>query len=228
MNYNRAERFFKWIANYRSKMRGYQKEATDKIEKIKRYSDSANFAEAAEEIENEKMQKVRALQTATKSEISEIIEGMQRAAEKAKTIFPTQEQKLMLDMLKMKETISTDEIKQAGEAVKDCPLAASIVDELASKNGHPGYRVPVSIMDKNEALRIIDGLSSFASTTLSMDEVDCRQKWLKSPQYDPEADPKGRNTKAFTADRDFGNAREMVGFAGNTDRFDQFCEVVDF
>lgn len=226
MNYNRTGRYHRWISDYRRKMRSYQAEAESKLEKIRKYSDSATYNEDVAKIEEARMEKVKALQKETASEISEILSGMQQSVEKQPIITPTQEQESILRMLKMKDTVSIEELQKAGEALADCPLAASVINELAVKNGHPGYQVKCDHMSRKEALLHIENLKDFASTTCRMDRVDNRSEWLRSQAYDSGSN--GRNTKAFVADRDFDDVRSCMGFAGAVGNYDAFSEAVDY
>lgn len=53
-------------------------------------------------------------------------------------VVPDQRQLVMLQILNMKSTVSRSELDRAAASMQGCPLALSVLDDLAVKHGHHG------------------------------------------------------------------------------------------
>lgn len=108
---------------------------------------------------------------------------MATAAQAQPMSAPTQEQLATLEVLKMREKLSRDELQKAMNSMADCPVALGVLRELGQK--HKLYGVGVTAegasMDTDQAIKTIDTLrrscgallrGEVTYTTMNLDGAD--------------------------------------------------------
>lgn len=225
MKFDRTKWYFNELVKYRASVKELQETLSYELDGLQEYAGSSGYDKKVAELQEDHEVKVKELQNHTKKEIAMILNGMRTSVNQRPVKAPSDEQKVLLETLRMMEKPTIQDIERVGKAVTDCPLAASVVNEIAARNGHEGYKVHTSEIGTKEAQQIIDGLEEFALITCGMNEVGNRGKWLRSSAYHVDG---GRDIKKFRCDRDFDDPASMIGFAGavSTGEYDNFSEAV--
>lgn len=131
-----TERIYKAARNYREKLAELQNERDRAVDAVEDMRGSTAYEKAVYNA-NSKLEAGRAdLQSAAREEIrqataqiNENITQYQRAA-----AVPTSEQLRVLEVLRMRENIKPDEIEAAAYQLRGCPMAASVLEEIAVKH----------------------------------------------------------------------------------------------
>lgn len=219
----RTKFYFNDIKKYREEMRRYQQEAENELLSIEQYKGSEGYQEDEKAIEQKRMERVRELQKKTLKSVLETTQDMKKAVLKHPVEAPTPEQESILRVLKMRSNLTVDELQQAENSLKGCPIALSVLQELAVEHGILGFHVNQHT-STNEILESIKSLESFAKTTCQMPRVDNKQEWLKSPKYNP---VDGIRTDYFRVDRNFDNEEDCITFAGFVNDYNAFKSMVN-
>lgn len=127
-----SEKFYGEIRRYLKNVAEITGEYDTTMSRAEPYKGS----EAHKRIEAEATAKRDAAVTAEKertlAEIRAVIESMREHARTRKITAPTSEQLAILETLRMRQKISRDELQQAANNLRDCPLALSVLQELAN------------------------------------------------------------------------------------------------
>lgn len=138
---------------------------------------------------------------------SKVLSEMREAATSRPMTAPTPEILSVLQVLKMRSNISADELQQAARTVGECPLALSVLDELAQDHGHMGLHFGKESTDS--ILKHIDSLSASAGKITRMEAVDQKREAVEasspySVNYKPGA------LELFSVDRDFNSEQDAL------------------
>ena len=106
----------------------------------------------------------------------------------------------------------------------ECPLALSVLDELAQDHGHMGLHFGKESTDS--ILQHIDTLSRNAKKITSMEAVDRKREAVEasrpySPNYNPAA------LELFSVDRDFNSEQDALAWLGGVVDYDTFSKAVN-
>ena len=149
---------------------------------------------------------------------------MREAATSRPMTAPTPEVSSVLQVLKMRSKISADELQQAARTVGECPLALSVLDELAQDHGHMGLHFGKE--STGAILQHLETLSRNAAKIVRMTEVDKKREAIEasrpySPNYSPAA------LESFAVDRDFKSEQDALAWLGGVNDFETFARVVN-
>lgn len=157
---------------------------------------------------------VSGAQVIARQEIRETINAMAEKADKIKMQPPTEEQLRILQLLSMKEKLTTAELEGAANAMEGNATALSLVDELAKKSGvvHVPYasRLSVTAYDPQTARQAIKKLGEACYSIVDNTTGASRARLLAAEQhqrlyggtFDPDEFPQ---EKGFEDETDFYN-----------------------
>lgn len=215
-----TRRYYEAIRDFRETMKEYQKEAQDKLGRIEQYKGSKGYDENRKKIEEERMQKVRALQHETWIKISAALGDMRKALENKKMVAPTPEQEATLRTLQMREKLTLDEIHEAENMMRGCPLALSVVHEMARKQGFVHFAARA--MSSDGGFKGLKNMEATARDICRLTEVGNRSKWLKGDYFE-------RQPGLFRVDVDFTDEWDCIGSASfcNDEVKEEFLAAVN-
>ena len=213
-----SEKYYSLIRRYLEAVGEIDNEYNAAMSRAKQYEGSTGGKALVDQATTQRDAALKAEKEAVVKAIREVIAAMKTNASTRKITAPTQEQLAILQALKMRQTVSKDEIKQAENSLKNCPLALSVLDEIAHDNGiiHTGKR---EAMTADYLTKRIDSLEHSALAMLRGDNArlgrvpadvgDCMTRW-------------GAFNYAVETD-EFGRQSAVV----DTDTINVFCEAVD-
>ena len=216
---------------YYAKMKEFQDkraeltEAHDKkVKSLERFKGSKGYEEDLKE-ENERFEaELTALRDEYRPGLLTVIGGMMDAIGKRSVSAPTNDQVNLLNVLKMKKKVTLEECQRTAEAVKDNPIAVSVVTEIAHDHGiMQSFDYLCPEMSSQKASDIVTGLKNGMEDFLQYDTTRASRIAKKYHEEHYGAVEGGlTKRKLFTDQADF--YREE-GFDPETLR--QFSEIVD-
>lgn len=138
---------------------------------LERTKGSEYFTEESKKAEEEKKAAAAALREQYASRLYTAIEAMELVNNNRKAIPPTEEELRLIQLLKMKDSLTENELHEAAMTLKGNPSCLAILSELSRKNGYwQGYDsyYESDKMSKETTLRIIqrikDNMRDFLET----------------------------------------------------------------
>lgn len=170
-----TKKYYNAMKKYRDAVRDAGDEYDLTLQKNAMLYGSPRYAE----IEREAAAKRSTTLTAAKQEalaaVREVCATMRTNAKARKTVAPTAEQLAILQALKMRNKVTAGELRHAANALAGCPLALSVLDELAQSC--PGAGRFNNEMSDGEIDERVDALERGALAFL---------RGEKSPHFDTE------------------------------------------
>lgn len=216
---------------YYAKMKAFQDkraeltEAHDKkVKSLERFKGSKGYEEDLKK-ENDRFEaEMTALRDEYRPGLLTVIGGMMDAIGKRSVSAPTNDQVNLLNVLKMKKKVTLEECQRTAEAVKDNPIAVSVVTEIAHDHGiMQSFDYLCPEMSSQKASDIVTGLKNGMEDFLQYDTTRASRIAKKYHEEHYGAVEGGlTKRKLFTDQADF--YREE-GFDPETLR--QFSEIVD-
>lgn len=108
------------------------------IKKIEQYKGSDYYRDTKKKLTAERDAAIAAMREKHGLAFREIIKEMRDKASSRTVVAPTPDQLAVLQALKMRNKVDLEELKQAARTMTECPLALSVLTEIAHDNGHPG------------------------------------------------------------------------------------------
>lgn len=163
-----SEQFHQAVQQYHDRRREISQQYENEMKGLQRFEGSAGYEEDVKSAQAERDKATVALRQEYGPRFDAILNSMAEAAKAQPMTAPTQEQLATLEVLKMREKLSRDELQKAMNSMADCPVALGVLRELAAKHGIMGMGVTVAgaMMDADQALHTIDVLRRSCGTLL--------------------------------------------------------------
>ena len=174
---NRTEQYFNLVTNYRTELRQIWDEYENEARRIERYRGSVGFDDESRKAQQKRDKAISDLQGDYRTRFASVVRGMRESAQNAQMIAPTQEQLSILTALKMRKRLDRDEIEQAGRSLQGCPVALSVLEEMAAKNSFPG--VSFGGMSSKAIHASIEALAHSFDRLCKLDRCDSRAEMVQ-------------------------------------------------
>lgn len=161
-----SEQFHQAVQQYHTKLREITRQYENEMQGLERFRGSNGFEEDVKSAQAERDKATAALRQEYGPRFDAILNSMAEAAKAQPMTAPTQEQLATLEVLKMRERLSRDELQKAMNSMADCPVALGVLRELAQKHEIMGVTVAGAMMDTDSALHTIDVLRRSCGTLL--------------------------------------------------------------
>ena len=216
---------------YYTKMKGFQDKRAElteaheaKMKKLEPFKGSKAYDEELKK-ENELFgAEMTALQEKYRPELQTVFGGMIDAIGRRSVSAPTTDQVNLLNVLKMKKKVTLEECQRTAEAVKNNPIAVSLVTEIAHDHGiMQGFDHLCPEMSSQRASDIVTSLKTETEDFLQFDTT--RASRLAKRYHDVhygETEGGLKKRRLFTNQDEFFRS---IGLEGETLR--QFSEIVD-
>ena len=150
------------------------------------------------------------------TELNAIVDDMRRTYEQKPSKAPTAEQLAILQALKMRDSVSKDELREALNAVKGCPLAERVVGELAAKHHH--------VLGMERELTSDTVRRSLDSLRLNGERLISK---LEQPGEDRRAAVNRGDYTMFLLDQEPKDEADAMRIFGSATDYGQFSEAVN-
>lgn len=221
---SRTKAYYDAVVSFRESLRRIDKDNRAGLSRIEKYKGSAAYTEELSKLEAKRKDAIKQAQKSAAQAFSKVLSEMREAATTRPMTAPTPEILSILQVLKMRSKISADELQQAARTVGECPLALSVLDELAQDHGHMGLHFGKESTDS--ILKHIDSLSASAGKITRMEAVDQKREAVEasspySANYKPGA------LELFAVDRDFNSEQDALAWLGGVVDYDTFSKAVN-
>lgn len=180
-----TEKYFENLKAWRNDMRQIEKTYQDGLIWYAPYRGSEGYNKALCELDRVRAEAVEATRKEYSSRFKDIIEAMKRTYANKPMTAPTTEQVNLLSALKLRTSIGRDELRQAANALRGCPVALEALREIGKSLG-----VPVGITQEIGGDTVASNLRTLEKRTaqmLSLNKADDRRthaNGLLSDSYD--------------------------------------------
>lgn len=223
---------------YREAIRAAWQTYENVCKRLETYSDSKGAASELRAAQDARDEAIRAAQGRASHEFDSVLAYMREAVEHAPMAAPTQEQMAIVSALSMRENVTADELRKAGEQLRGVDVAVAVLDEIAQKNGYPGIvaefmgatgRASRAVAELTESARLMVGLTR-------PDGVEARHRANHYRRHGGEFDKRHEGVDPFgpssayglsAVDRDFTDERETMRELGGVGNFTEFRSIVN-
>ena len=221
----RTEHYFELVKNYRGELRHIWAEYDNTVQRLGRYKGSEGYTEEVARAAAKRDSAIADLQKEYKTRFACVVSGMKESALNLSMIAPTQEQLAILSALKMRETLTRDELEQAGRSLKGCPVALAVVNELAKKHEIHGVH-NYGGLSTTAILEAVDTLADNAKRLCDLQRCDSKREMVErasvySPNWTPGA------LRSYRVDYDPENLENAMGVFGGVENLENFSAAVD-
>ena len=128
-----TKKYYNAMKKYRDAVRDASDEYDLTLQKNAALYGSPRYAEIEREAAAKRDATLSTAKRETLDAVREVCATMRTNAKARKTVAPTAEQLAILQALKMREKVSAGELRHAANSLAGCPLALSVLDELAAQ-----------------------------------------------------------------------------------------------
>lgn len=173
-----TQRYYATLKEWREGMKELGKAYQEKLAEYEPYRGSEGYDQALAELDKIRADGLEVVRREYRDRFDVIIADMERAYQSKPMTAPTTEQVNLLSALKLRTSIGRDELRQAANALKDCPVAMETLREIA---GNLGVTVGIAQEISGSTVpRHLRTLRSHTAEMLGMSEVDNRKAHVNS------------------------------------------------
>ena len=200
----------------------------DSVSKLEKYRGSAGFEKDVAEAEKTYRDAIEAIQCDARCKFGSILERMHSSLEPVSMDVPSEEAVRVLQVLSMREHLTTSDVLLAAESLRGSDAALATLQDLAKRDG---LVVPAKYMSKGEQRRkAFEALRDSANGLLNWSGADgtsVRMEWVKNRNPMAGGDPSKLNPWTFTAAKiaDMGGA-DMQGMRYTRPTYELCRELV--
>lgn len=216
MKATNTQRYHELIKNFRKAMSEINAKSDPAYRDLENYRDSANYQSAKEKIDTMRKELVDEVRQEAAKELHTVVDDMRQTYEQKPSKAPTSEQLAILQALKMRDGVGRDELREALNAVKGCPLCERVIGEIAAKNHHVlGMEQELT---SDTIRRSLDALKLNGETLIAH---------LEYPGEDRRTAVNGGNWGLFRLDVDAKDSEDCMRVFGFVSDFPKFAEAVN-
>lgn len=173
-----TQKYYATLKEWRTGMKELGKAYQEKLAEYEPYRGSEGYDQALAELDKIHADGLEVVRKEYHDRFDAIIADMERAYKDKPMTAPTTEQVNLLSALKLRTSIGRDELRQAANALKDCPVAMETLREIAGNlGGTVGIAQEISGSTVTQHLRT---LRSHTAEMLGMKTVDDRKAHVNS------------------------------------------------
>lgn len=211
-----TQRYHQFIRDFRKAVSMANEKFDPACKDLERYRDSEYYQEDKAKIDKARKELLDEVRQGAKKELNAIVDDMRRTYESKPSKAPTAEQLAILQALKMRDSVSKDELREALNAVKGCPLAERVVGEVAAKHQH--------ILGMERELSGDTVRRSLDAMRLNGEKLIAK---LERPGEDRKTAVNSGNWDLFRLDIDAKDSEDCMRVFGGVTDFQQFSEAVN-
>lgn len=104
------------------------------VKRMEPYKGSEGYKDRMKQAEAERDEAVKEMRNIYRKRFDDTLSKMKETLDHRPIVFPTQEQAAMLTVLQMREKLTRDELDRTADQMEGCPVALSVLDDLAKKH----------------------------------------------------------------------------------------------
>lgn len=208
---------FNDVTGYRQGLKAIWNDFYVNVEKLERYKGSKAYSEDIKKETDDRNARISELKKTYREKFNNTILAMEERVKNAPAKTPTVDQINMLQVLKMKNSLSENDIKEAVKALHDNPMCMSVLREMVEDNGDRVYNATILSRELSEyhadafdAKVIIDNIRASVKEFLSLEKPDSRREMVTD--Y---LNGERKAIRPFAYDREFASEKDVISFFGN-------------
>lgn len=200
----------------------------DSVSKLEKYAGSAGYAKDVAEAEKTYRDAIESIQCDARRKFGSILERMHSSLEPVSMDVPSEEQIRCLQVLSMRDHLTTSDVLLAAESLKESDSAMATLSDLAQRSG---LVIPAKYMSRGQQRRrAYEALRDSASGLVNWSGADgtsVRMEWVKNRNPMAGGDTSKLNPWTFTAAKiaDMGGA-DMEGMRYTRPTYELCRELV--
>lgn len=224
-----TEYFYNTVRRYRQGLAEINAKFDRQIEAKAGYAGSPRYTEDAKEIERDRATEIAALRADCAESFDTCIKSMELHAQSRPAVAPTDEQMRLVQLLKLKESVTRDDLTHAALVCEGCPLALAVLEEIATAHDILGFHAGGRGVSDQFVRDAILAFAKSARTTLTLDRTNNRAELMRGVEGPHGTDPAFGNIEKFRLDVDPESARDCAGRWGGVpeELYEAFSSVVD-
>lgn len=177
-----TRKFYETIMDFRADMREIDAHYKPEYDRLNKFKDSEHYASSKAILDERRKKQVEGLRREAQERIKTVVDAMEEVYMKRPASAPNPEQLALLQALRMRESVSKDELQAAANVLKGCPVGERILEELARKNGHP--MVLSQELSGDEVRQHLQSLRNSAGHLISkLEHPDSRRESVNNGEY---------------------------------------------
>lgn len=220
-----TELFYVKAKAFQDKREDIESNYENNVKSLERFKGSKGYGEELSKLNEKHEADLSALREEYRPTFLTIFGGMMDAIGKRSISAPTNDQINLLNVLKMKKKVTLEECQRTAEAVKDNPIAVSVVTEIAHDHGiMQSFNYLCPEMSSGRASEIVTNMKDGLEDWLMYDTTKASRmvKQFHEDRY-------GASETPLTKRKMFENQtecfRDLIGLEGESMK--QFSEIVD-
>lgn len=169
-------KFYQTVKDFREELRGLEAEYQSEMQKLEPHKGSAYYEKAKAALDKARELTLDELRRVYGKTFEDTFAAMEAEYANKPMIAPSADQLAMLQVLKMRDSVTREELRQCANACKGCSVALEMLKEIAHKNNIYGLIDDSSTPPVAETMRT---LRKRASYLLGADCVGKRKEILQ-------------------------------------------------
>lgn len=225
---NRIQDYYNAYCGHRAALRAAWDAYNKGVQALEPYKGSAGYSDSVNQLRDKREAAITAARVKYANEFNSAVSGMRASIDGIVMPAVTDEQMNVLAVLKMRNKVTRDEVKQAARAVADNPVALGVVYEVAETNGFHSLRGVIGGESADSARRCIDKLAASARELIALDKVDARKERGINAMREISQGGSGVNAlRGYRVDADIDSAGEAMHFFGDVEDITSFSGFVN-
>ncbi len=220
----RTTNFANAWSGFRRELRAIWQKFDETEARLKKYRGSGGYTDELNAAIKERDNSIAALREHYRGIFSEQIAGMRQTTLSRKLPVPSDEAVRLLSVLKMRETLTRDELTAAARTLQDDPVSLSVLDEIGRNAGV--YGILGNVENPRTALEHLLTLESAVDKLMALEKCDSRAQMANRANPD-HAGYRENSMYSYRADRDFASTKELFEYEGGVGNFDEFAKIVN-
>lgn len=182
-----TEKYFNGVAGFIEDMAEISATYDKAVKRLEAFKGSAGYDQGIKEAHAKMETDVRQMRETYLAQFREATEKMRLSANSRPFVAPTPEQAALLSVLQMRTSLGRDELERAARQMDGCPIALSVLDDLAKKHEVRGVRFNRELTADNlqgkidtldrAALELIREGAGAAKRDVPKDMVSCLDRY---------------------------------------------------
>lgn len=217
------------VARYRKELAALADARDAAVADLEQFRDSAAYSSKVAEIDAAHRVALDALRAEHRPLLTKPLEDMRAevAKKQGDLVVPDQQQLVMLQILNMKSVVTKTELDRAAASMQGCPLALSVLDDLAAKHDIHGCRYNDG-PDPDRVLQQLDQMGNNVGWFLSAERHNAQ--YVPGNRENPGQNDSFEDIRRIQLTRDFQTAEDCCRVFGTipTDQVDAFESMVEY
>ncbi len=227
-----TEWYYHTVQKYRDGLNRINQRFDEEVQQKAGYRGSAQYDAEISKLGKARAAEIKALREECGDAFERCVSSMEKNLESRPAVAPSPEQLSILQLLKMKERITRDELTHACNSLRGCSMALAVLEEIAHTHQILGFSTGSAGVSDEFARKAIRSLAKNAKHILALERTNQRRVYLNPAGTGDGPNgtiPRMDAITKFRIDVDPKSPEDAASRFGDvpTDCYPAFCEAVD-